>query len=339
MHPSTILSDPSLSAIAWQSDQEPTDESAPLWMRAEAQEESSSPHVYRVAGRTLCSSAALPELAPFAAPPVGRPESDLLPLDPAGAGQQGMLLFDAPGELAGGVRRVRCELFEWGYRIEAERCGTLRVAASGEEVRHRLAPGLAAARRAELLLGPGLILALALREVFCLHASAVVRGGRVAAFIGDSGRGKSTLAHQLGRRPQFRLAADDVLPIRVGRALEALPSFPQLKLPAGRQPGNLLPQRLALDAIFLLAGGASRSTVEARRLAPRQALEFLIRHTVAARLFAPDLLALHLHAFSALARRLPVYDLRYPWRPDAVGAVGELVHRRLEATETGARPR
>lgn len=80
------------------------------------------------------------------------------------------------------------------------------------------------------LLGPVIALLLHIRGSLVLHASAVSVAGRVVAFVGDKGAGKSTTtaaAIELGHR----LFTDDLLAISTddGRAL-ASPGFPSVKL-------------------------------------------------------------------------------------------------------------
>lgn len=324
------------------------DRLAPLWIRGEEDREATSWSRYEVAGVPLWSSTPLPELVSFfvsqekaAAPGFSQsaPEPTSLSGSPAHeAADGGVTIFDGSGLLARGRRRVHCRLLDGAYRIEVEGCGSLQLSASGRELRYSVQPGLGDDERAELLLGPGLLLALALRGVFCFHSSAalsaVLSVARVAAFVGDSGRGKSTLASLLGRRPRMKLVADDLLPFSAATA-EVLPQFPQLKWAAAEQAGSSLPRRLPLGAVFLLDGGAHCRTVEARRLSSRHAAQVLLRHTVAARLFTPLLLARHFSALSNLAEHLPVFVLRYPWNPDALAAVEEVVLRRLAVTTGG----
>ena len=93
----------------------------------------------------------------------------------------------------------------------------------------------------EVFLGPALLLALALRATFTLHASAIAYAGRAVLFAGDSGAGKSTLAAALARiqsRGATRLA-DDIVPVSIrGGRLVAWSDYPQLKLPPDAQVGT-----------------------------------------------------------------------------------------------------
>ncbi|MFO0993125.1 MAG: hypothetical protein U1E67_14465 [Hyphomicrobiales bacterium] len=85
-----------------------------------------------------------------------------------------------------------------------------------------------------------------------LHASAVVHKGKVHAFAGPSGYGKSTLAAALGQRG-MALFADDVLVLDLSdpRDIKCLPGHKQLKLwddalqLTGAQPGPQVREKLA----------------------------------------------------------------------------------------------
>lgn len=81
------------------------------------------------------------------------------------------------------------------------------------------------------LLGPVLGLLLHQRGLLVLHASAVILEGGVVAFLGSSGRGKSTTAATLHARG-CAVVADDVLAIdlEASGGPAAVPGFPQLKL-------------------------------------------------------------------------------------------------------------
>ncbi len=186
----------------------------------------------------------------------------------------------------------------------------------------------------ELLLGPGLVLALALQGTWCLHASAAVREGQAVAFLGESGVGKSTLAAHLGGSLQsgWHLVADDILPVTAGEGgAFAWPRFPQRKLPADAQPGAALPERLPLAAICDLVPAAPEAAPAAERLPEAAAATALLRQTAGARLFDAALLEAHLAFAAELAARVPVYRLAVPRRLEALGEVRRCVEELLGA--------
>src|SRR5690348_8122758 len=82
-----------------------------------------------------------------------------------------------------------------------------------------------------LLLGPALAVLLHQRGLLVLHASAVSFGKSVAAFVGEKGEGKSTLAAALHARGH-PLVADDLVAVELDdRSIARVRAgFPQLKL-------------------------------------------------------------------------------------------------------------
>jgi hypothetical protein len=142
------------------------------------------------------------------------------------------------------------------------------------------------------LFGPMLVLALARRGIYCLHASAYQQGSSARVIVGRSGSGKSTVARAIqlskqvfmGAASSLRRLCDDITPIQwQDGALQILPQFPQLKL---HQADCGLPQALPLTSLVRLsraqqgiAGNAELMDASARYFA-------LLQHTVATRLFS-----------------------------------------------------
>jgi len=255
---------------------------------------------------------------------------------------------------------VACHHGEGGFSIEVRGACSFAVSPDGGQIT-ALGRGWESGDElsTQVLLGPALILALALRGTFALHASAVTitskeHGGRAVAFLGPSGSGKSTLAAALPaplsaplsvpspvpspapspacspepREESSSLLGDDILPLRPrGGAPVVLPRFPQLKL--ARQPGVAHPPQIPLAALYLLAGESPAGAVARETLAPRERVLALVRHTVAARLFTPDLLVLHLDAMITVARAVPLRRLLHPWTPAALPAVARALREDL----------
>ena len=277
--------------------------------------------VYSIAGRRLITDLLCDPLATFELSGV---PAALAPEEPAAVSPDGRITFDGDGRIGGGFRRVTCREAGDGYRLQVGGVGVFAVTADGEIRGGPLAPDLAPAALAEAALGPALILALALQRVFCLHAGAVAAGDRAVAFLGPSGAGKSTLAArlpELGRG--WRRVADDVLPVAASPGAPcALPYFPQLKLARHEQAADPRDARLELAAVYLLAPPApAADEVAIRPLTGWAATVALARHTVAARLFGPALLAAHLAFCAEAAARVPIRTLAVPRRPDALPRV------------------
>ena len=174
----------------------------------------------------------------------------------------------------------------------------------------------------EAILGPALLLALAARGTWCLHASAAMWRGQVFVFLGESGRGKSTLAAFLARQPGWMWVADDILPFTVdANGAHVWPRFPQLKVSLDSQPGLRLPESLPANRFFLLGESAKEEAPAAREISGGQASQALLAHTASTRLFDERLLADHLRACAEAARHISVYHLNYPKRMDVLPGV------------------
>lgn len=229
-----------------------------------------------------------------------------------------------------------------GYTIDLAPGLRLLVAADGQCVAldHPCAFALDDPAISQSVLGPGLLLALALQGSFAFHASAAVLGERAVVFLGDSGAGKSTLAADLDQRwaDGWQRLADDVLPVAPAAdgGLDAWPEFPQLKLAAEAQyvAGGSRPERVPVAAIYLLDAysaftdaSASASDIAAAvtitAVSPRDAMLALVAHTMAGRLFAPDLAVRHFAFCAAAAAAVPLKRLRYPRRLEALDAVAQ----------------
>ncbi len=175
--------------------------------------------------------------------------------------------------------------------------------------------------------GPALILALALHNVYCLHASAANINGRLCLFLGESGRGKSTLVSY----SKFGLerVCDDVLPVAFNNnRLMALPHFPQLKLGKCDQYGLDWPETCRVKQVFLLnnRGPLSPSAkISLRRLNKTEVTTAILRHTVAAKLFSSGLLRRHMQFSASVAEASNVTGLDYPMGLAKVPKILELV--------------
>lgn len=278
---------------------------------------------YAVAGHRLEADLDLPELTPFALPGPPPPVAEDTPAGKAaaredGAGGEGVT-FRGAGWVGGEQRRVACRRTAAGFEIEVEGAGLFTVSAGGEAVRCRARePEAKPGAWMEALLGPALILGLALQGTYCLHASAVLRDGEAVAFVGASGSGKSTLAAHLesAGRGWLRIA-DDVLPVSLGKtAAAARPRYPQLKLPPVGQPSLGCPESLPLASVYLLdprepSSGGGVPAVRCTPLTSREAAVALLSHTIAARLFDRDLLEHHLASCSGAATYLPLQRLSF----------------------------
>lgn len=131
------------------------------------------------------------------------------------------------------------------------------------------------------LLGPVLGVVLRLRGTVCLHASAVVIGGRAVGLVGVSGAGKSTTAAALALRGHPVLT-DDVLALDdhgAAGGFAVRPAYPRLRLWPASARGllgseDLLPRMMpGVDKRILSLDGGRASFQPAP--APLAALYFL----------------------------------------------------------------
>ena len=244
------------------------------------------------------------------------------------------VVYKGTGWLGGHQRPLTCWSGSHGYRIHVAGMGEFAIDPEGRCIEQiDAAAGASPDLAVELLLGPVLTVALALRSVWCLHASAVVVNGGAVAFLGDSGAGKSTLAGYLGLQNHsgWQRIADDVLPVELGKeSAVALPHFPQLKLPVNEQVGEDCPQRLPLEAIYVIEASDHAVGVSWHPLDNKMATLALLSHTVAARLFDANLLRRHLSFCVEVAACVPVRRLVYPHRLESLSAVQTLLEQWLQ---------
>jgi hypothetical protein len=266
--------------------------------------------VYTVAAHAVASDRPIPALDALRA---DRPLPDLtVRRRPVVLPGKAAEVFDGTAQVGTRCCRVRSLSGAESDFLEVSGAGAFTIRRAGIEVDPE--PGADEAAIDEALLGPVLALALARRDVFVLHASAVVTEQGVAGFLGESGAGKSTLARLLAEAGIPR-AADDLLAI--GPDAAALPHFPQLKLDAAAMASLAgLASRHPLLALCLLEPAPPASTVRGEILPPGSAAAGILRHTIAGTLFAPDLLTEHLGFAAAVAGRVPVHRLSVPRRLD-----------------------
>jgi hypothetical protein len=193
------------------------------------------------------------------------------------------------------------------------------------------------------------------RGLLPLHASSVVVDGRIVAFIGDRGQGKSTIAAWLGREG-LPLCGDDVLPVHIDATGygKAWPFLQRPKLHSdshkaigvdGLEPeGALLPtgkrfHRMAqiadyqpwpLGRIYVLTDQAVESSFE--RLRGHQAMGSLIEHTHWLEVVHEQgLAANHLRLCAALAPKVKIYRWSRHRSLAAINFVGQSLLKHLNS--------
>lgn len=171
------------------------------------------------------------------------------------------------------------------------------------------------------------------------HASAVALGGRAIAFLGASGRGKSTLAAAFTRAGMEFLADDAMVLESTEVGYRVLPSHPSIRLRLDTQRaligsypedlgGPLLAGKLRIEAgrylshcdeprplfaAFFLGEGDSK-TIDAAPLQGAEAVTEWVRHTFILDFDDQAWLALHFEDVATLSETVTCYRLDYPRR-------------------------
>ena len=299
-----------------------------------------SPYAYQAYGLTIYSTLELPELSPGGAAASEAAELTI---------RRGQV---RPPEAQDGARVIVASPMEI-YLVYQE-AGSFAIHA-GREIVVDAPAGLDEDVLRLYLLGPVLALALHQRGWLMLHASAVAIGGRVAAFLGGSGWGKSTMAAALHQRGHA-LVADDFVAVpaadQAGQAPRVYPGFPQIKLwpeaaasvgadasqlprlhpdyekRAQRLTQGFAQAALPLAQLYVLAEGES---IAVERLDKQAALVELVRHSYAARSLPSLDPAGHLRQCAALLRQAPLFRLVRPRLLADLPAVAEAVERAAAA--------
>lgn len=192
--------------------------------------------------------------------------------------------------------------------------GRMEIAIRGHTAIYRfIAPVTNDALQA-VLLGPVLILLLAARGQFVLHASAISTSDGAIILCGESGTGKSTIARQFAGAA----LADDLSCASSGGTLPG--PLPQLKWHPPFRPFAASP---ITDIFFLNPGETETPSTE--RLSQGEATLALCRHTVAARLFPAALLKAHLEWSVELSTSTRVWRLDYRQQPDQIPAIKDRI--------------
>jgi hypothetical protein len=315
-----------------------------------------SGYAYQAYGLNIQSAIALPELRSAGA--VDR--ADLL------------IQFQAVQAPELGERAGRMTWTESGEASLAFRdAGAFQVRV-GQEILVDPAPQAAESLLRLYLLGPVLAVALHQRGWLILHASAVDLGGRVVAFLGGSGWGKSTLAAALQQR-SHPLVADDFIAVPTPALATAAiagasvddqaaalprvyPGFPQLKLwpeaaaslgavvaelprvhpdfdkRAQRLSAGFAREALPLSRLYVLAEGEPASL---QPLDKPAALVDLVRHSYMANTLSPGAAAAHLRQCAALLRVVGLSRLQRPLALPELPAICALVEADAVAAQTG----
>lgn len=210
----------------------------------------------------------------------------------------------------------------------------------------RPVPGLTEATREHLYLNQVLPLVQGRSGFLTFHASAVAVGTGAVAFVGRTGRGKSTLAAAFATGGHPFLTDDGLTVIRRDGAYLVEPSHPSLRLWDDSREALIAPGTAKAEPVsytdkprFLAGGGLPFS----RRPQPLRAAYFLgeevteataftpmdgagllmewVQHSFLLDLDDPAALGAHFAAVTAFSAAIPCYRLDYPRRYQALDEV------------------
>jgi hypothetical protein len=217
------------------------------------------------------------------------------------------------GLVAGKNRQVEVWSTGKGLILKVNGFRDFYITLAGREIVPATLPTEVKGLEQEVVLGPALVLALALAGKWCVHCSAALYKEKGILFLGESGFGKSTLASSLCRNAgrDWKLAADDILPVTLGiDNLTGWPHYPQLKISTQDQPGNFLPEQVPVSNAFILKPVPGQIKIRVMDL--NETTQALISNTAGTRLFTPELLKEHLEFCASAAQKIKVYELTYP---------------------------
>ena len=224
-----------------------------------------------------------------------------------------------------------------GYLLRFPDLGDFDVSADGRAVRAWPAPGISEDTMQHLYLNQVLPLALSKQGRIVFHASAVEMRNGAIAFLGESGRGKSTLAASFAAGGQ-RFLTDDALlldPAEGGYLVQ--PSHPSIRLwddsqeallaadaeaapPVQYTPkarilsGDSLPfcnAACRLRRVYFLGyGSAEKLTIQPMR--PSEAMIGLVRNSFLLDIEAQEMLSSHFDLLAEMVALPIYYHLDYP---------------------------
>jgi len=314
-------------------------------------------HDYTVCGLRLRSALSFPELT--AAPGPGGESAPDIELEVSDA-----RLFEDSGNTLmtktqeDGTPWLTCTRTREGYRFRFPAFADFLADREGLRITLAARPDTAPETLRHLFLDQVVPLLLNLRGRDALHASAIQTASGACAFLGRSGRGKSTLAaafHLLG----YPVLCDDCLLLKGDAGHVAVePAYPGLRLwddsleflfgsapatqpvshytskrristlPAGAAGAGLQPLR-AVYSLQQCADGAAPEVPAIEPLTAREAFVELFEYSF--RLDAADraMIERQMGLLERVAREVPVKRLRIPGHYQALAAARDLVLRDL----------
>jgi predicted ATPase len=241
---------------------------------------------------------------------------------------------------------------EDGYLLRFPGLADFMVSADGRDIVSIPVPGLSPATLDHLYLNQVLPLALSRQQRVVLHASAVRVGNAAVAFVGESGRGKSTLAAAFARAGHPFLTDDGLQVLCDAAGCTILPGPASLRLwqdtgaalvPADAPLADAIDysskqrlladsslphcaEALPLQALYVLGEGTATAAAFAT-LAPRASMLVLLQHCFLLDITEDEMLRQYFPKLAEVARQVPLFALDYPREfselPAVIAAVTE----------------
>lgn len=233
-----------------------------------------------------------------------------------------------------------------GIHVRFPELADFLVTPDGRQVHATPNPELDAATLEHLQLNQVLPLALSAQGMPVFHASSVVLGGNAVAFLGESGRGKSTLATHLALQGAPLITDDGLVLEMTGNHYRVQPSHPSIRLWQDSQDalvgtrlpvaspvsftskarilaGHLLPacvESHPLRGAYFLGEGASNKVTITPLDAVEAAMEW-VKQSFLLDISDKHRLKSHFEQIGHLASQGISYRLDYPRRYDLLGEV------------------
>lgn len=223
-----------------------------------------------------------------------------------------------------------------GYLIRFRRCGEFAISSDLNEIEVRRDPDGRHELLPILLAGTVGAIVLTLRGSTVLHASAVTVNGGTMAFVGHSGRGKSTVA-ALMCVDGAKLVTDDVLVVDAGPPPACIGGASELRLRekaaeiANQDPAAITrttedertafgadparPGRRPLSAIVIPTPSRTVTRVVTERMVPSEALTTILSFPRVHGWRRPDVLSREFTTLGGLVNTVPIYQATIPWGP------------------------
>lgn len=262
--------------------------------------------------------------------------------------------------LAGGVVWVNFYRLGQNYLLRFPDLADFQITGTGQSVCCWPVPGTSQATLQHLYLNQVLPLALSRQDKLIFHASAIESDAGALAFMGNSGRGKSTLAASFASRG-FRFLTDDgLLLAETSAGFMVQPSHPSIRLWADSRAATIgsdaplappvqytAKERLLsggdlrhcdeprpLRRVYFLGdGSASKLTI--RAMSTDETLTALLRYSFLLDMETREMLARHFDQLSRLMA-LPIYhSLDFPRRFEDLADVRDAVLAHANSSPSG----